>query len=175
MPRERIVTVNRLTLWLGCGLAALCVLAYATELVGGPHVVAVDRLHMVVGVWGGSAVLSVFTPASEDEGQMYAGWLSEVMGQPATYLLLPRSYRPPEVTLVSGRGGRLFAVPFWMLGAIGAAMAGAPYTRGRRRYRRDCCAGCGYDLTGNVSGRCPECGLPIQRALLGRCKLMADG
>jgi uncharacterized RDD family membrane protein YckC len=23
------------------------------------------------------------------------------------------------------------------------------------------CAGCGYDLTGNISGRCPECGLPI--------------
>jgi len=23
------------------------------------------------------------------------------------------------------------------------------------------CLGCGYDLTGNVSGRCPECGLPL--------------
>ena len=25
------------------------------------------------------------------------------------------------------------------------------------------CGQCGYDLTGNVSGRCPECGSPIQR------------
>jgi hypothetical protein len=25
---------------------------------------------------------------------------------------------------------------------------------------RDCCE-CGYDLTGNISGRCPECGTPI--------------
>ncbi|MBN2448588.1 MAG: hypothetical protein JXO22_17815 [Phycisphaerae bacterium] len=24
------------------------------------------------------------------------------------------------------------------------------------------CERCGYDLTGNVSGRCPECGEPIQ-------------
>jgi hypothetical protein len=26
--------------------------------------------------------------------------------------------------------------------------------------------GCGYDLTGNVSGRCPECGTPIGRPLV---------
>jgi hypothetical protein len=25
------------------------------------------------------------------------------------------------------------------------------------------CQRCGYDLTGNVSGRCPECGTPIER------------
>ena len=27
-----------------------------------------------------------------------------------------------------------------------------------RRQERGRCAGCGYDLTGNVSGLCPECG-----------------
>ena len=27
-----------------------------------------------------------------------------------------------------------------------------------RRYPRQCCQKCGYNLTGNVSGRCPECG-----------------
>ena len=25
------------------------------------------------------------------------------------------------------------------------------------------CARCGYDLTGNVSGACPECGTPIPK------------
>lgn len=25
------------------------------------------------------------------------------------------------------------------------------------------CRQCGYDLTGNVSGRCPECGTPLKR------------
>ncbi len=30
--------------------------------------------------------------------------------------------------------------------------------RAWRRDRAGCCAACGYDLTGNVSGRCPECG-----------------
>ncbi len=33
----------------------------------------------------------------------------------------------------------------------------------RRTYRREhgLCVNCGYDLTGNVSGRCPECGTAI--------------
>lgn len=38
--------------------------------------------------------------------------------------------------------------------------------RGCRRYSRDRsnkCSNCGYDLTGNVSGRCPECGREIER------------
>lgn len=39
------------------------------------------------------------------------------------------------------------------------------------------CSGCGYDLTGNVSGNCPECGLGIQRQnFCGRCgnRLVGD-
>jgi hypothetical protein len=40
-----------------------------------------------------------------------------------------------------------------------------PFWRARRRYKRTLAAGplcieCGYDLTGNISGVCPECGEP---------------
>ena len=35
-----------------------------------------------------------------------------------------------------------------------------PLRRWRRR-RKGQCAICGYDLTGNTSGRCPECGRPV--------------
>jgi predicted amidophosphoribosyltransferase len=37
------------------------------------------------------------------------------------------------------------------------------------RWRRDrrpppgCCQRCGYNLTGNVTGRCPECGTPTRK------------
>ncbi len=31
------------------------------------------------------------------------------------------------------------------------------------------CVKCGYDLTGNVSGRCPECGRPISLRVRDRC------
>ncbi len=32
-----------------------------------------------------------------------------------------------------------------------------------RRLRPRLCRQCGYDLTGNLSGRCPECGMPVSR------------
>ena len=35
-----------------------------------------------------------------------------------------------------------------------------PVRRNRRR-KRGLCVQCGYNLTGNVSGRCPECGMQI--------------
>ena len=31
----------------------------------------------------------------------------------------------------------------------------------KRRERLGLCPSCGYDLTGNVSGTCPECGRPV--------------
>jgi hypothetical protein len=46
-----------------------------------------------------------------------------------------------------------------------------PLRRYRRR-KRGACLQCGYDLTGNVSGRCPECGEPrlilaVDEAIMG--------
>jgi hypothetical protein len=40
-----------------------------------------------------------------------------------------------------------------------AAYIKGPYRRRRRRSRGDCLH-CGYSLTGNTSGTCPECGAP---------------
>ena len=57
-------------------------------------------------------------------------------------------------------------VPGWLvLVAILAypmtALARGPVRRWRRR-RKGRCLRCGYDLTGNVSGACPECGTEIK-------------
>ena len=40
----------------------------------------------------------------------------------------------------------------------GPGVALAVWLARRPRPRPGRCAGCGYDLTGNTSGRCPECG-----------------
>jgi hypothetical protein len=51
------------------------------------------------------------------------------------------------------------SVPLWMP----LALVGVPtfwlWRRNRRRPAPGACR-CGYDLTGNTSGRCPECGQP---------------
>lgn len=60
-------------------------------------------------------------------------------------------------------GSDVIVIPLWPLlvvsvvGLTGLSMA-------KRRTSATMCRKCGYDLTGNVSGRCPECGTPH-----GRC------
>ena len=47
--------------------------------------------------------------------------------------------------------------PMWLPALMFAAPPVARFLR-RRRHRPGFCRRCGYDLTGNVSGVCPECG-----------------
>ena len=49
-------------------------------------------------------------------------------------------------------------VPYWVLILLTALPTAFIWWRDRRRIPPHCCQGCGYDLTGNVSGVCPECG-----------------
>ena len=52
-------------------------------------------------------------------------------------------------------------IPLWLVQAlcgVPAILLWAVWWRTRRRYAAGRCQACGYNLTGNVSGRCPECG-----------------
>jgi hypothetical protein len=67
----------------------------------------------------------------------------------------------PLIRFVARRpGGMTVCFPLWLL----LAVFGVPTTVSWcRAWREDCrmspghCQNCGYDLRGNVSGRCPEC------------------
>lgn len=54
--------------------------------------------------------------------------------------------------------------PFWPVAVLAMLYPGIAFIRGPfRRYRRrkrNQCQSCGYNLTGNTSGVCPECGQP---------------
>ena len=50
-------------------------------------------------------------------------------------------------------------VPFWLPLLLTAIPTTWLWHRDRRRIRPGCCLRCGYDLTGNTSGVCSECGL----------------
>ncbi len=69
------------------------------------------------------------------------------------YGLLPRFDSSASIGSLS--------VPLWMLLAV---VAVPTYRLWRRtsRFPSGCCSSCGYDLTGNRSGVCPECGTPCQ-------------
>jgi len=58
--------------------------------------------------------------------------------------------------------GKWYVLPYWMLLLLTAIPTAWLWHRDRRRIRPGCCLRCGYDLTGNISGVCSECGLPKQ-------------
>ncbi len=65
-------------------------------------------------------------------------------------------------------------LPWWVPAALCAAFPAFFYTlcaqaawKRRRRSRHGLCLHCGYNLTGNTSGRCPECGSPTPAATAG--------
>jgi len=54
-----------------------------------------------------------------------------------------------------------FSVPLWGLFLVVALPTVFLWWRDRRRIPPGHCRNCGYDLTGNVSGVCPECGMAL--------------
>lgn len=55
-------------------------------------------------------------------------------------------------------------IPLWFPSTLGGAITFLAWRsdgRDRRRRRLGQCSSCGYDLTGNIAGACPECGRSV--------------
>jgi len=69
-----------------------------------------------------------------------------------------------SIDMLTGWSGSALGVYFCVYGVMYAA-AWMLYRRGRanrsKRVQARQCEECGYDLTGNVSGTCPECATPV--------------
>jgi len=57
-----------------------------------------------------------------------------------------------------------FWVPLWMPLAVVGGIAGLLFWQDRRRVPPGHCGKCGYNLSGNVSGVCPECGTVVEQS-----------
>jgi len=68
-----------------------------------------------------------------------------------------------NTTFPAGPRTFLIVIPIWLPLLMVATLTGFLRARDRRRHARpgDCRA-CGYNLTGNTSGKCPECGMALQ-------------
>ena len=70
----------------------------------------------------------------------------------------------PQVLRASGQDGVL-VVPLWIPIVLMSTYPVLAFIRGPvrrwRRRKKGLCIKCGYNLTGNVSGMCPECGEDI--------------
>jgi hypothetical protein len=59
-------------------------------------------------------------------------------------------------------------VPLWLVLLVTAVPTLWLWCRDLRRFPAGHCCKCGYDLTGNVSGRCPECGRAVEAKAEGK-------
>ena len=71
------------------------------------------------------------------------------------------TYQDPSFLLVQPVRQIAYVLPCWVPIAIVAVPTAVLWWLDRRRYSPGHCQKCGYDLTGNVSGVCPECGEPL--------------
>jgi len=76
-------------------------------------------------------------------------------------------FRPPivqRVRLPANVTYRFVELPLWIPLLIVATPTAFLWYRDRARIPPGHCQHCGYDLTGNISGQCSECGKPIPSA-----------
>jgi hypothetical protein len=69
----------------------------------------------------------------------------------------------PVAPRVARRVQSHFDLPLWSPFFLAAIATGLIFWCDRRRLPSHCCQGCGYNLTGNTSGVCPECGQKAER------------
>ena len=78
-------------------------------------------------------------------------------------LLTKFARNPPLVAPLASRSMRLYLI-FILTAALPTAWLTSVLLvvrRDNRRRRTGLCLACGYSLTGNFSGVCPECGTPV--------------
>ena len=157
---------RRILKWTGVGLC-LAIIASSVLSLSWPIYVrtgsAVD-VHYI-GLFIQSATLTlVWTPTAWSratsqhwqfafESNIPGAKMSEIFGMPRY-----KSWRPQGGILIGPRHADAISIPFWLLLLLTAIPTAWLWHRDRGWRRPGCCLRCGYDLTGNTSGICSECG-----------------
>lgn len=87
----------------------------------------------------------------------YEDWSKKLEIQPSVWIKRGMMFYLPTVR--SGESKIEAELPIWLIALL--AVAGIVLAARRKKTPAGHCL-CGYDLTGNVSGICPECGCTIQ-------------
>lgn len=153
--RKRSALVFFGAVWLLVGATSLGSFSRALIWRSGPYDrfgVDCGRVFVVAEWWGPGFELAVAGVAREP------GWRLDIPSPFHQDMLWP--HRIPYW------GGTLISCPMWIPLSLAAFLLWCGWTRSVRNVAG--CRRCGYDLTGNVSGTCPECGTACRQG--GRCQ-----
>ena len=135
---------------------------------------ALSLLFLAIWIWslpyntilrfGSSTTFQVST------GVFYFAYDSQLISAPARWSVRPNNlagfdnwfafgFRVPGYRWPAGSFFEML-VPLWCFFLACAIPTAWLWHRDRRRVRPGCCRRCGYNLTGNTSGDCSECGAP---------------
>jgi hypothetical protein len=164
MIRKGIIILLTLGVVGSCGLwlAAYTVVGQEFEEYEDIHGVSVTFRHSN-GTWGfaatdfsGELVLIIITRI--DDSLVVP---ERLYGSAGFHMQVWAYQEPPWGRILS----RSFTMPLWAPPLLFAIYPAIAFIRGPlrrwRRHKKGLCLRCGYDLTGNVSGVCPECGVAV--------------
>lgn len=112
----------------------------------------------------------VFTNSDENtfagisNGEFWFGGIGFTDGNWEFYWGEPGDSLEISALAIKGNYEVIIRIPLWLILTV-VALLGVPFMVLGKRSRHDAghpkCRRCGYDLTGNASGVCPECGMPM--------------
>ena len=129
--------------WGGLSLSLLALVGWTTSILCFGIYVRTSGLGIVLG-----------------RGLLGYAWMANRASQ--SWWLFHRNREGPWLAwLIEFFPGGDCSVPLWIPFLLFAIPTAILFWRDRRRLPLHCCQKCGYSLTGNVSGVCPECGMAV--------------
>lgn len=150
--------------WLGTVLCALLLLGYVPVALHYQVLAAINRGDdwIDVAVLGGAVHTVLILSPGSARAEIRTMCRLERAGQ--AIIWVPQW--TARVIAEGPPGTRVYDLylPLWIPFLLVAVPTLLLWLRDRRPIPAHCCQRCGYDLTGNVSGRCPECGTATRPA-----------
>lgn len=148
--------LRRLIKWI-CTVGVVITLFILGSFVYSRSILLRGGANWMIGTWDGSVlvawandpVATTLWPPAWSVSRRYRT-LGDLLSAWRQYGLLPSRDFPAAMGL---------SIPLWMPLIVFGVPSVWMWRRDRRCSRDGCCKRCGYDLTGKVSGACPECGV----------------
>jgi hypothetical protein len=149
----RLQRTPRILKWAGLGVSLLVIAAWVISYFDLIEYRDPNQLPGVMFYSLGNASAS-YTGLVLSDGRLTWGYM--LMHNPPSGWRMRR--RPRGMSFSTFRDSRCLIVPLWLPLALVAGPTAFLWWLDRRRIPPGHCRKCGYNLTGNVSGTCPECG-----------------